>query len=135
LESNVVGYQAVKTDSTLSPSIGATFLPFSGANSYKLGDITVSGMTAGNDIIQVLDPETTTTSAQYTYFSKAEADQMAIEEGGAAGDYDDFVGWWDNTNLFGDGGQAGDVPVAAGEAFLGLFSTRANIKFNFPKAL
>ena len=133
---NIVGYTNYETEQLRQPSFGACFLPLSGASTYKLGDLVPTDFDVDNDMIQVINPTTLGTLASYVYMSKEMADAAAEADGEAQGAYDELIGWWDALEGVGtDGAEAGNVNVAAGAAFLGLFDSGNDITFNFPAAL
>ena len=107
-----------------------------GATSYKLKDLVPADFNVDEDTIQIINPSTLGTDAQYVYMSKEIADAAAEEDGEEPGAYDELIGWWDPVVGVGeDGASANDVDVAAGAAFLGLFKSGVNITFQFPAAL
>jgi hypothetical protein len=127
---NVVGYTEYKTETKKQPSFGACFMPLDGSASYKLKDLVPSNFDADNDMIQVINPSTLATDATYVYFSKEFADAAASEEGEPAGAFDELIGWWNPSYDIGDElGASGEVPVNVGQAFLGLFESGNDIKF------
>ena len=147
---NIVGYQDVSKGAVKQPMFGFTFTPVSGASTIKLGAIKASGMQGGKDYIQVINPTTLATSAQYTYYSLAQAQQAAAdsaEELVEEGEYDNYeeayadelstysarVGWW--TGAPGYSTRADNVIVEAGDAFLGLSSAAHALTFNFKSVL
>ena len=133
---NIVGYTNFESEQLRQPSFGACFVPVSGASSYKLGDLVPTDFDVDNDMIQVINPTTLGTAAAYVYMSKDVADAAAEADGEQPGAYDELIGWWDAFEGVGtDGAEAGNVPVAAGAAFLGLFDSGNDITFNFPAAL
>ena len=110
----------------------ASYIP----KTIKLGQIVADDFDPDNDVIAVINPTTLGTDAQYVYMSKEIADAAAIDEGGAAGDYDELIGWWDYSIGVGeDGAKADNVNVTPGAAFLGLFESGNDITFNFPSSL
>ena len=133
---NIVGYTNFETDQLRQPSFGACFLPLSGADTYKLGDLIPTDFDVDNDMIQIINPATLGTLASYVYMSKEIADAAAEADGEQPGAYDSLIGWWDALEGVGtDGAEAGNVNVAAGAAFLGLFDSGNDITFNFPASL
>ena len=132
---NIVGYNTYNTDTARQPSFGACFVPTSGASSYKLGDLKPTDFDPDNDSIQLINPTTLASDAVYVYMSKEIADAAAEEDGEAPGAYDELIGWWDGVIGVGnDGGQANNVNVNPGDAFLGLFDSGNDITFNFPSS-
>ena len=134
---NIVGYTNFESDTLRQPSFGACFLPLSGADTYKLGDLIPTDFDVDNDAIMIIDPATLATAAQYVYMSKEIADAAAEADGEQPGAYDSLIGWWDSKagGVGEDGAEAGNVNVAAGAAFLGLFDSGNDITFNFPASL
>ena len=154
---NIVGYQDVSKGAVKQPLFGFTFTPISGASTIKLGSVTASGMEGGRDTISVINPTTLGTTAQYTYYSDAQARADAAEE--AAGvaeeatgetsgaEYDaeyatayeetyeelkELIGWWSG----GLGNTSADeVVVEAGDAFLVLSPAANALTFNFKSVL
>ncbi len=127
---NVVGYNTYQTSTLRQPSFGACFIPVGGGSSYKLGELKPADFDPDNDVIALINPTTLGTDAQYVYLSKEIADAAAIDEGGAAGDYDELIGWWDYLIGVGeDGAKADNVSINVGQAFLGLFESGNDIGF------
>ena len=127
---SVVGYNTYQTSNLRQPSFGACFIPVGGGSTYKLGDMKPTDFDPDNDTIQLINPTTLGTDAAYVYLSKEIADAAAIEEGGAAGDYDELIGWWDAWIGVGeDGANADNVSINVGTAFLGLFESGNDIGF------
>ena len=113
-----------------------TFVPVSGAAQYRLGDVKVENMNCDDDTIQVLDPETLDAPYQYTYVTSEMAQaiyQNLIDDGEDPEDAKvvlEWVGWWDAAIGVGeDDARADDVMIDNGNAFLGLFGSRENVKF------
>ena len=130
---NIVGYQGLKTNSQLSPSIGWTFLPMNLENGYVLlKDVVAKDMDPDIDCLQVLDPSSTLATGMYSYFSQELADEMSIGDYGVPGMYDELVGWWDAGMAGEPDNYRGERIVKAGEAFLGLFGSYGNVTFNLP---
>ena len=133
---NIVGYTTYGTQAKRQPSFGASFLPMSGAKTYKLGDLKPADFDVDNDAIAIINPSTLGTDAMYVYMSKEIADAAAEADGEEPGAYDELVGWWDAFIGVGeDGGKADDVDVAPGASYLGLFDSGNDIQFNFPPAV
>ena len=127
---SVVGYNTKVTDGTKYPIIGASFLPVSGASTFKLGDFVPTGASADEDMIQVINSTTLDADAMYLYVDKATADYIAIDNGGEAGDCDDLIGWWDGAYDIGDtDGAANNITFANGTGFLGYFESGEEISF------
>ena len=127
---NIVGYNTYNTDTARQPSFGACFVPTSGASSYKLGDLKPTDFSVDDDYLQIINPTTLGTDATYVYMSKEMADAAAIDDGGAAGDYDDLIGWWNpDIGVGADGASANNVEINVGQAFLGLFESGNDIGF------
>ena len=133
---NVVGYTEFATETKKQPSFGACFMPLNGAMTYKLKDLVPTDFNVDDDMIQIINPETLGTDANYVYMSKEIADAAAEADGEAPGAYDELIGWWNpDVGVGEDGGSAADVDVLPGMAFLGLFESGNNITFKFPAAL
>ena len=129
--SNIVGYQQLNTDAKLSPSMGATFVPVSGAASYKLGDVVAKDMDPDTDCLQVLDPDTTAATALYSYFSKELADALAEEDGEPEGAYDELIGWWDMGKAGEPENYRSNTSITVGQGFLGLFMSAEDVTFTY----
>ena len=123
---------SISTDGERQPFF-ANYLP----KTITLGQIVPEDFDVDNDSIAVIDPTTLGTAAQYVYMSKDIADAAAVADGEQPGAYDELIGWWDYLagGVGTDGAEAGNVNVAAGAAFLGLFDSGNDITFNFPAAL
>lgn len=134
---NIVGYTSYGSGALRQPSFGACFLPLSGASTYKLGDLVPTDFDVDNDSISIINPTTLGADAMYVYMSKEIADAAAEADGEDPGAYDSLIGWWDAKagGVGEEGAEAGNVSVAAGAAFLGLFDSGNDITFNFPAAL
>ena len=127
---NVVGYTEFATESKAKPSFGACFTPINGATTYKLKDLVPTDFDVDADAIQLINPTTLAADAQYVYMSKEIADAAAKEDGEEPGAYDELIGWWDPVIGVGeDGAAAGDTEIKVGQAFLGLFESGNDIKF------
>ena len=127
---SVVGYNTYQTSNLRQPSFGACFIPVGGGSTYKLGELKPADFDPDNDTIQIVNPTTLDTAAAYVYLSKEIADAAAIDEGGAAGDYDELIGWWDYSIGVGeDGAKADNVSINVGTAFLGKFDSGNDIGF------
>ena len=131
------------------PLFGFTFTPVTGAATIKLGSVTVKGMEGGLDTIQVINPTTLGTTAQYTYYSDAQARAEAAEEaegetGATEGEeYEEvynevyaelaeLVGWWNGALGV---TSADNVVVNPGDAFLVLSPAANALTFNFKSVL
>ena len=136
---SVVGYHGRATETVKYPFFGGTFVPVSGAETYSINDIKPSGNINGDeDTIQLVNPLTLGTLAQYKYCSLEFARWCASEDGEEEDAYDFWVGWYKAIPglSFGDDKfRAVGVTVNPGDAFLGLFNSGENIKFNFPGSL
>jgi len=127
---NVVGYTEFATETKKQPSFGACFTPINGAMTYKLKDLVPTDFNVDEDMIQIINPTTLATDARYVYMSKEIADAAAEEDGEEPGAYDELIGWWDPVLGVGeDGAAAGDTEIKVGQAFLGLFKSGVDIKF------
>ena len=127
---NVVGYTEFTTETKKQPSFGACFTPINGEATYKLKELIPTDFDPDSDIVQLVNPTTLGTDAQYVYMSKEIADAAAEEDGEAPGAYDELVGWWDaGLGVGEDGAAVGETPIKVGQAFLGLFESGNNIKF------
>lgn len=136
---NVVGYNTLmhNEEGTCSPLFSFCFTPVNGAKFVKLGEFKpVDGtMLVEDDCIQVINPTTLGADQLFTYLDKTIADEIAIDEGGAAGDYDEFIGWWDEfVGLFEDGAKVDDYPVKAGFGFMGYFEACNEVTFQLPSS-
>ena len=122
---NIVGYQNLSNDGCESPSIGATFVPLSGESTYKLGELKGIETDPDNDVLQLLDPDTTDTLNTFGYCSPeaaAMAEKIAKVEPGT---YAAWIGWWEVTDGFDpsdDDLRADDVDINVGQGFLGLMA-------------
>ena len=125
-----VGYQNLATEENESPSIGATFLPVAGGETYRLGDMKAIDFDIDFDLLQVLDPNTTVTIAHYAYCSKEVADMIAEGEGGQPGDCDNLIGWWDtfDGSLGDEDYRMDEEQIPNGQAFLGMMGSGMNVK-------
>lgn len=87
---------------------------------FTLGQVTLSGSAAGEDLFQFLD-DTATTYKMVTYVT-AEEDE-------------DLCGWWDVTE--GDIGElaADDTVLAPGQGMLGAFNSGSEVVITFPQVL
>ena len=132
----VVGYIGKNTDALKQPSFGACFVPVDDAKTYKLATLVPTGFDPDMDQICLINPTTLGTDAQYVYMSKEIADAAAEEEGEEPGAFDFLIGWWDASIGVGEeGGEAGNVDVVPGAAFLGLFESLSDITFQFPSPI
>ena len=138
-----MGYQDVSKGAVKQPMFGFTFTPIGGAATIKLGTVTATGMQGGRDFIQVINPTTLAASAQYTYYSDAQAQADAAEEAEIrhdddGDDYDEAyaeeyaankakIGWW--TGTVGKSSSADNVDVAVGSGFLGFSAASRNIAY------
>ena len=92
-------------------------------------------MTTDDDNIQVINPTSLAASELFTYLDKTTADAVAIEEGGEAGDLDEFIGWWDATiGVFEDDAKVDDYMLTAGAGFMGYFEAGNEITFQLPSS-
>ena len=127
---NIVGYNTYQTDEARQPSFGACFVPVSGASTYKLGDLKPADFDVDNDFIQIINPTTLASDAQYVYMSKEIADAAAEADGEEPGAYDALIGWWNpDIGVGEDGASADNVDINVGQAFLGLFDSGNDIGF------
>ena len=62
---NVVGYTEFASATKKQPSFGACFMPLDGATSYKLKDLVPSDFDPDADVVQLINPSTLATDAQY----------------------------------------------------------------------
>ena len=115
---NTINTGANKRYATLTPS----FLPVSGATTYKMKDVTATGFAFNGgdpDTLQTLDSASTSSKAMYFYLDKAEADALCEQMSMPAGSFDMYIGWWDQKKG-GLGVAAADEDVIAnGTGFLG----------------
>ena len=125
-----MGYNNKVTDGTKYPVFGASFLPISGSATYKLGSLVPSNSSVDDDWIQVINSTTLDADKLYHYLDKATADYIAVDNGGAAGDCDDLIGWWDTAYDIGEeAGDADGVDIDNGSGFLGYFESGLKISF------
>ena len=136
------------TSSGETPSVTTSFLPNTlGTRSpvfanYLPREITLKYMapydgesTVDDDCILVINPTTLGTAAFFTYLDKTTADAIAIEEGGEAGDLDEYIGWWDeNIGVFEDDAKRDSYVVNPGAGFMGYFESGNEIRFQLPAA-
>ena len=128
---NIVGYQNLATEMNESPSIGMTFLPVAGGETFKLGSVKAVDFDIDFDMLQKLDANTTAPIGFYAYCSKELADEIALgEDGGKAGDCDNLIGWWDtfNGSLGDEDYRMDNEDIDNGQAFLGLMTSGNNVK-------
>ena len=126
---NIVGYQELETEGNESPSIGGTFIPCNGSDTYLLGSVKATDMDPDIDSLQLLDPDTTGVNGMYSYFSQDVAD--AMKEDDPETDWDSFVGWWD-VGMAGEEGHSRDnQEINVGQGFLGLVASGANITLQY----
>ena len=134
----VVGYNRLmhNPSAVKSPQFGFCFTPIANG-SMILGDFApVDGeVTVDDDCILVINPTTLGTAAFFTYLDKTTADAIAIEEGGEAGDLDEYIGWWDeNIGVFEDDAKRDSYVVNPGAGFMGYFESGNEIHFQLPAA-
>ena len=137
--SNIVGYSGRETEENLAPIVGAMFVAVGGGETYDLSALSIPEirdeegelldyLDAGTECIRVLDPNSSATTARYTYISAGYVEDNV----GDVADYPDAIGWWnyeagyDYVEAIADGDYSkkitGAVPIANGTAFLGDFS-------------
>ena len=121
-----MGYQTQDMANKVYNSVGATFVSV-GGDTFKLSDIGCEGFYYDKETLQVLSTETASTIARYTYVTP-EMDEEDFEGDGAA------VGWWIKGQEGEDGGEAGDVSFAPGQAFLGSFGKK-EVAFTYSGAV
>ena len=83
----------------------------------KLGQITVPGMSPGEDCFQFLDVDTASTYLMATY---CDPDEYGEE----------LAGWWDNDDI--GGTELNDTELAPGEGILGLMTSGNEMTVTFP---
>jgi len=119
---NIVGYQKLTAPGKFYSS-GSTFISVGSTNTtWKLGDVTASGMDPTLDLIQFLDTSTANAGVKATYIDLA----TSIAYAGNAS----LVGWWNldlDTSL-------NSTSFPAGSAFLGNFSS-PSVTITFPSAV
>ena len=126
----VVGYRALSDEGNKNPGIGSVFMPVGGGETYKLGDITVTGATSDEfmfptEYLQELNPNGSAVVGRYTYVSEAYLrDEYEDEWEG----YKGLIGWWDRGFIGVDGHNRNDKEVSIGTAFLGRLNGN-DIKF------
>ena len=132
-----VGYQNLSTEANESPSIGMTFIPVAGGETYRLGDMKAVDFDIDFDLLQVLDPNTTLATGYFAYCSKELADSIAEGEGGKAGDCDNLIGWWDtfNGSLGDEDFRMDEEQINPGDGFLGMMYSGMNVEIMFPSVL
>ena len=126
---NIVGYQGLQTEGNESPSIGGTFIPVDGGDTYLLGSVKAVDMDPDIDALQLLDPDTTGVNGMYSYFSQDVADAMKEED--PETDWDSFVGWWDKGMAGEDGCSRDNLEINVGQGFLGLVMSGADITLQY----
>ena len=87
---------------------------------FTLGQITVAGAAAGEDLFQFLD-DTATTYKMVTYVTEEEDEALC--------------GWWDVTEADIGEESANDIPLAPGQGMLGLFTSGGEVEIKFPSVL
>ena len=123
ISSSVVGYTALSDEGNKNPGIGSVFMPVGGGDTYKLGDIVVSGadvdefMVPGAEYLQELNPNGSAVVGRYTYVSEAYLKDEYEDEWE---DYKGLIGWWDYGFVGVDGHNRNNKEIAVGTAFLGL---------------
>ena len=112
---NIVGYVQNATDAE-SASLGPVFKQIgTDGSSYKLADMTVKGMDPTGDSIQFLD---TANASPYLYATYCDAEEFGEE----------LAGWWDADDV--GGTEINDETFSAGTAFLCLFTSGNEVRFN-----
>ena len=106
--SNIVGYSKIDLRGQYDV-ITAPFVTI-GADTWRLGDVKVTGMDPFSDTVQVLSLTDASTTSQYTYIDLATATDVYEEP--------TLVGWWDVTLIGSEGGRADDVTFEAGQGLL-----------------
>ena len=121
------------TDGKRYPLFGC-YIP----KALKLKQLTASGFdyNGGNpDTLQVLDPVTTSTKAEYLYCDKVMADALCEEYKMPAGSFDAYIGWWDQKKGGLGVAPADEDDVVIGETFLGDIRSLSEVTVNFPSSL
>ena len=137
-----MGYAGIASENNSAPLVGAVFAPVSGAETYDLSDLSIPGYLSGkrliyadpgSEFIRFIDPNSSATTARYTYVAKEFIiDNFDLEEEDDWKEYSWAIGWWvydpevDYQELI-EGGQDDlkvktAVPVSNGQAFIGKFS-------------
>ena len=119
----VVGYNTINTGAakrhaTLTPS----FLPVNGAATYKMKDLTVTGLAydiVDPDTLQTLNSASSSSTAMYFYLDKAGADALCKQMGYPEGSFDVYIGWWDQARGGLGVGSANEDVIANGTGFYG----------------
>ena len=117
---------------THSPLFSLCFTPINGATYTLLGDFKPMDGTSivEDDCIQVIDPTSLAATKLFTYLDKTIADEIAVDEGGQPGDYDEFIGWWDEgIGIFEDDAKVDDYQVNIGDGFMGYFESESEVTF------
>ena len=136
---NIVGYSGRDTDSNAAPIVGAMFINVAGGETYDLSMLTVPElrdedgeledyMDPMSECLRVLDPNSSATTARYTYISAGYLEDNVDDWE----EHLNAIGWWnyefgyDYAGAIADGDFSkkikGAVPIANGMAFLGDFS-------------
>ena len=109
---NIVGYQNLTAPGKFYSS-GNTFITVGATNTWKLGEVSASGMDPFSDFIQFLSTSTANTTTSATYIDLA----TSLANAGDAS----LVGWWDTSDI--GGTSLNNLTLAAGTGFLSNFSS------------
>ena len=126
---NIVGYQGIDSEAKTYPAMGFTFKPVGASSTCPLKNFTADGMDPDGDALQVLNPANTQTIKNYTYFSKATAEEWGWDE------FKDCIGWWEVGNYGDSSFYYGDEVIKAGQGFILLNGFNHEITVDFPSAL
>ena len=136
---NIVGYAGIATEENSAPIIGAVFFNVGGGETYDLRDLAIPELRdeegelldyadPGTEFLRVLDPNSSATTARYTYISDGFLEDNVDDWDGSKW----AIGWWryevgtDYAGLINDGDDSLKIKSAVninnGMAFLGNFS-------------
>ena len=121
------------TDGKRHPLFGC-YIP----KALKLKQLSASGFVynEGNpDTLQVLDPVTTSTLAEYFYCDKVMADEICDFYHMPAGSCDMYIGWWNQKNGGVGVASADEDTVVIGETFFGDVRSLSEVTVNYPSSL
>ena len=149
---NIIGYAGIATEENSAPIIGAVFFNVGGGETYDLRTLAIPEIRdeegelldyadPGSEFLRVLDPNSSATTARYTYISDGFLEDNVDDWDGSKW----AIGWWkyevgtDYAALINDGDASlklkTEIDVPAGSGFLGNFSSFHTIGITFPSAL